>query len=129
MTVNRSGITKGFTLLEVMIAVTIFAAMAVVISGTTSQATDVALTLENKTLAGWVAENQLHQIRLEHSLPNVVGTEIKDEVSMANRDWLVKTKVEQTDFPNVVRVTVTVADPDNSDYQYVSMATIMGAYD
>lgn len=127
LTVLRRRYSSGFTLLEVMIAVTIFASMAVVISGTTSQAADTALTLENKTLANWVAENRLNEIRLTHELP-AVGNR-KSETTMAGRDWLLETQVESTDFPQVVRVTVNVFDAENKEYQYISLATVMGAYD
>jgi prepilin-type N-terminal cleavage/methylation domain-containing protein len=48
MSINSRSGAGGFTLLEVMIALTIFASIAIVISGTTSQAANTLLTLENK---------------------------------------------------------------------------------
>ena len=41
----------GFTLIEVMIAVTVFVAVATTISQTTSQSVGTQLSLENTTLA------------------------------------------------------------------------------
>ena len=51
------GKNKGFTLLEVMIAVTVFAVIATTISQTTSQSVGNLLYLQDKTLASFVAEN------------------------------------------------------------------------
>ncbi|WP_221798638.1 type II secretion system minor pseudopilin GspI [Oceanobacter mangrovi] len=127
MKASSAGRWQGFTLLEVMIALAIFASIAVVVSGTTSQSTDTLLTLENKSLASWVAENRLTELRLNHSLPSVGQS--KDEVEMANREWKLTTRVEATDFPNVVRVTVSVAEVANADSTIATLTTVMGAYD
>lgn len=117
---------RGFTLLEVMIALTIFAAIAMVVSGTTSQATDTLLQLENKTIASWVAENRLAALRTVTPAPETGDSD--DEVEMANRTWRVHTRVEKTQFAGVVRVTVSVAEESQPDYAVVSLATILGNY-
>src|SRR5690606_41115542 len=55
---------RGFTLLEVMIALTIFAAIAIVISDTASQSASSLIHLQDKTLAAMVAENRMAELRL-----------------------------------------------------------------
>ncbi|MCY0965494.1 type II secretion system minor pseudopilin GspI [Parathalassolituus penaei] len=118
--------TRGFTLLEVMIALTIFAAIAMVVSGTTSQSTDTLLQLENKTIASWVAENRIAALRTVIPAPETGDSD--DEVTMANRTWRLHTKVEKTQFNGVVRVTVSVAEENQPDYPLVSLVTILGNY-
>ncbi|MDP2608547.1 MULTISPECIES: type II secretion system minor pseudopilin GspI [unclassified Oceanobacter] len=125
-TFNACRRADGFTLLEVMIALTIFASIAIVISGTTSQAADTLLTLENKTMASWVAENRLAEIRLSHETPKVGTT--RDTVDMASREWQTLTTVISTSWPGVVRVTVDVSLENEPDYILVSLATIMGEH-
>ncbi|MFK4752534.1 MULTISPECIES: type II secretion system minor pseudopilin GspI [Oceanospirillaceae] len=126
MSINSRSGAGGFTLLEVMIALTIFASIAIVISGTTSQAANTLLTLENKTMASWVAENRLTEMRLSHSLPKTGST--RDSVKMVNREWITLTKVEKTDFPAVVRVTVSVSLDNDPDYSLVNLTTVMGEH-
>lgn len=120
---------KGFTLLEVMIALTIFSVIAVTISSTTSQSVNNVLYLEEKVLATWVAENHLVtlSIKAKASQSLLPQTETKDTVEMAGREWQVSTKVEKTDFPGVQRVTVSVALQRDKEYNLSSIATIMGA--
>ncbi|MFL0807249.1 MAG: type II secretion system minor pseudopilin GspI [Oceanobacter sp.] len=121
--------SSGFTLLEVMIALTIFAALAVTISSTASQAVNNTLHLEEKVLATWVAENALTQMRIQTRASQALPpqTQSKDTLEMAGREWVVKTHVEKTDFPGVVRITISVALERDKEYNLASVATILGA--
>ena len=116
--------SKGFTLIEVMIALTVFVAIAVTISQASSQSVGGLLTLQDTTLASFVAENRMTELRLT-GLPSV--GENNDEVQMANRDWRINTKVEKTEFPDTNRVTISVADMENKDNTIFSLTSIMGA--
>lgn len=116
---------RGFTLLEVMIALTIFAAMAMVISDTASQSASSLIHLQDKTLASMVAENRMTELRL-NGLPPL--GERNDQVQMASRDWLITSKVEKTEFPDTHRVTIEVADAANKDAIVATLASIMGKH-
>jgi len=116
---------SGFTLLEVMIAVTVFAVIATTISQTTSQSVGNLLYLQDKTLASFVAENRLTEVRLS-GYPSVGDS--NDVVDMAGREWRVNTKVENTEFPDTRRVTVAVASIDDKESSLATIATIMGKY-
>src|SRR5690554_2547674 len=85
---------QGFTLLEVMVALTVFVAIAVTLSQTASQSIDTTLYLQEKTLASMVAENKLNTLRIE-GLP-AVG-ERKETTRLADRQWQLTTKVEKTE--------------------------------
>lgn len=127
MTGRQLSITKqrGFTLLEVMIAVTIFAVIATTISQTTSQSVGNLLYLQDKTLAAFVAENQLAEVRLA-PFPNV--GDANDVIDMAGREWRVNTKIENTQLPDTRRVTVSVADLSDKDANLATLVTIVGKY-
>ncbi|UTW46752.1 type II secretion system minor pseudopilin GspI [Bacterioplanoides sp. SCSIO 12839] len=123
--IQSPGKQGGFTLLEVMIAVTIFAVIATTISQTTSQSVGNLLYLQDKTLAAFVAENQLAEIRLA-PFPNV--SDSNDVIDMAGREWRVNTKIENTQLPDTRRVTVSVADLNDKESNLATLATIVGKY-
>lgn len=117
--------SKGFTLLEVMIAVTVFAAIAVTISETASQSVNSVLYLQDKTLASMVAENRMTEMRLQ-GLP-AVG-EKNDTVKFANREWHLNIKTTATDFPDTHMVIIAVADITHKDNSILQLTTIMGRH-
>lgn len=115
----------GFTLLEVMVALTVFVGIALTLSQTASQSVDTTLYLQEKTLASMVAENKLNTLRLE-GMP-AVGVR-NDLTRLADRQWHLTTKVEKTEFPDTNRVTVTVALAESKDSPLMSLVTIIGKY-
>lgn len=80
---------KGFTLLEVMIALTIFALIATTLSQAASITVDNQIHIERKLLATWIAENQI--IELRSISFNEVATG-KKEINFADRDWVINTQ-------------------------------------
>ena len=120
MSMNK--INRGFTLIEVMIALSIFAVMAAAISRTASQNADTVLYLEEKTLASFVAENRLNKIKLT-GFP--AATQTKDDVEMASREWHITTIVEETPLPNFRRIEVKVAKMTNKESPLVSLTGFM----
>lgn len=80
----------GFTLLEVMVALTVFALIATTLSQTTASAVDNQLSVEQALFANWIAENEITKLR---SSPwNDIKKNSKD-IFMANQDWTIKTSV------------------------------------
>lgn len=62
---------RGMTLLEVMVAMAIFAIAGLTLMKTVSEQVVALATLEEKTFASWVADNQLVTVRLAGSWPNL----------------------------------------------------------
>lgn len=122
---NHSSSRHGFTLIEVMIALSIFAVMAAAISRTASQNADTVLYLEEKTLASFVAENRLNKLKL---LGYPTATQTKDDEEMAGREWHITTKVEDTPLPNFRRVEIQVAKMTDKENSLVSLTGFMGKY-
>lgn len=115
---------RGFTLLEVMIAITIFAVVASSIASVNSQTTSNLLAMEEKTLAMLVAENRLVEMRLA-GYPNV--SETNDQVDMAGREWFIVTQVEETPLPDTRRVTVAVSREDEGG-ELTRLSTLVGKH-
>ncbi|MCG6938425.1 MAG: type II secretion system minor pseudopilin GspI [Gammaproteobacteria bacterium] len=102
---------SGFTLIEVMIALTIIAiSLGALLSTSGSQANNASY-LKQKTLAHWVAVNELTQIRIGKEFPDVGDK--KGSTSMAKHDWYWIRTTKKTEDKDALEVTFTVyADED-----------------
>ena len=98
--------SRGFTLLEVLVALAIFAVSALVIMEQSTRSVQQLARLEEKTLALWVAENSLAEIRLEQPWPNTGTNEFV--VSSANREWRVEQLIENTSNENLRKIIINV---------------------
>ena len=78
--------SNGFTLLEVMIALTIFALMATTLSQTAAITVDNQIHIEKKLLATWIAENEIIELRSGH-FDNIISS--KKDIKYSARDWIV----------------------------------------
>lgn len=97
----------GFTLLEVLVALAIFALVAASVLTATARSLQTASRLEDKTLAMWVADNQLSEMQLAQS-PPAAGRE-QGEVEFAGRRWQWQSEVQATSEADMRRVTLWVA--------------------
>jgi len=103
----------GFTLIEVMVALTIIAiSLGALLSTSGSQAHNAGY-LKNKTLAHWVAVNELSQIRIAKEFPDLGDK--KGSTSMANHDWYWIRTTKETEDKNARQITFKLfADKDYS---------------
>lgn len=98
---------QGFTLLEVLVALAIFALVAASVLSASARSLQTASRLEDKTLAMWVADNRLTELQLSQS-PLADGRE-EGEVTFAGRRWQWQSEVQGTREPDMRRVTLWVA--------------------
>ncbi len=112
---------RGFTLIEVLVALVIAAlGLAAVLSVVTASARDSSY-LRDKTLASWIALNQITLIRISNSLPSVDKT--TGDVDFANGKWKWQQTVTQTDVPNLRRIDVAVRHAEDPDTAPVATLT------
>lgn len=97
----------GFTLLEVLVALAIFALVATSVLAASSRALKTAARLEDKTFALWVADNRLQEMQLATD-PAAEGRE-QGEDTYAGRRWSWQSEVKATSEPDMRRVTLWVA--------------------
>lgn len=102
----------GFTLLEVLVALAIFALVAASVLTATARSLQIAARLEDKTLAMWVADNRLTELQLEKQ-PVATGDE-QGEVMLAGRRWQWQSEVKTTSEADMRRVTLWVAPVEPS---------------
>jgi len=110
MTINSRA--AGFTLLEVMIALAVFAISAIALLSQSNQSINQILYLEEKSYALWVAENKLTELRLAKEWPPT--GEKKDQVTQFDRDWSIKISVSNTGEKSLRRIDVEVSRAEDT---------------
>ena len=102
---------NGFTLIEVMVALTIIAISLGALLNTSGAQANSASYLKQKTLAHWVAVNELTQMRIDKKFPSLGDK--KGSTSMANHDWYWIRTTKKTEDKDALEVTYTLyADKD-----------------
>lgn len=99
--------SPGFTLLEVLVALAIFAIVAAVVLTAAGRSVNNAGRLEALTLAGWIADNRLTELQLQQPAPSV-GRE-DQELEFGGRQWQTLSEVETSGTPGLLRIRVWVA--------------------
>ncbi len=103
---------KGFTLIEVLVAIAILAVALAATTRAASVATDGALETRQRLLATWAAENRVAEIRARRIFPVVAAT--RYAVTQGRLDLVVDEVVSQTPNPAIRRVDLAVADARDS---------------
>ncbi|WP_312519581.1 type II secretion system minor pseudopilin GspI [Stutzerimonas nitrititolerans] len=105
--VHSEGREGGFTLLEVLVALAIFAIVAAVVLTAAGRSLNNAARLEALTLAGWIADNRLTELQLQQPEP-AIGRETR-ELEYSGRPWQILSEVQASADPGLLRITVWVA--------------------
>ncbi|MCB4796642.1 type II secretion system minor pseudopilin GspI [Pseudomonas sp. NP21570] len=98
---------RGFTLLEVLVALAIFASVSAVVLTAAGRSLTNAGRLEELTLAGWIADNRISELQLQQ-IPPSIGRETQ-ELDYGSRKWQTLSEIEASADPGLLRVTVWVA--------------------
>lgn len=121
--------TKGFTLLEVLIALIFFALIGLVLQQVTAATVSQYHTVRMKTFGSWIAENKLADMRIAATLPS--PREYKEELEFGNFEWQLVSKVQGTQNPDIHRVEIDVfhIDGETSEKRkQTSMTGFIGKY-
>ena len=106
MTYMRAERDTGFTLLEVMVALIIVSLGMIAASAQLGRFAAASFDMEQKTLASWMASNKITELSIAREWPEL-GTQ-QEELEFANRLWLLRTEVLETEVENLRRVDVYV---------------------
>lgn len=117
---------RGFTLVEVLVAVAILALTLGSFVNGASQYADQAHYLREKTLALWVARNRMAEYRLALRWPDIGGED--GHAQMGGRKWQWQTEVKETQDPTVRRVEISVhaIDPESGQVDDNAVAELTG---
>lgn len=114
MTCKATSRNKGFTLLEVLVALTIISlSLGALISTSGSQASSAAY-LKQKSIAHWVAMNEITQLQVEKTWLGKGDT--KGSTEMAGAEWFWTRSVIETEDENAVQVEFRIYLDESREY-------------
>lgn len=99
--------SRGFTLLEVLVALIIVAFALTALAASMSQMIDAANTLRDRTYASWIAQNKITELRLANEVPEVSTT--TGDLEFGNTTWEWEAVVSETGIENFMRIDVSVS--------------------
>ena len=127
---SRNGKGRGFTLVEVMISLAIFAVVSGALVRNASMTVHQTSLVRDRTLAWWVAENYLSEMRSlpreDDNFPSIGSSHLS--VRMARRDWRILVEVNQTENINMRRIKISVYEDNDIDAPLITLSSFMGKH-
>jgi len=121
---------RGFTLIEIMIALAIFAVVSAALIRNASLTVQQTGMIRERTLAWWVAENHLNELRsaprTEQNYPSIGRDRVS--VRMADRDWELLVEVKETENKNMRRIEITAYNENDLEAALVTLSGFLGRY-
>lgn len=114
---------NGFTLIELMIAMAVFAIAGVAVMRATTEHIRAMGIIEEMTMAGYVAENQLQLARLDTRWPPQPA---EGEAEMAKNRWKWVLEVLETDDAEFRMLKVTVRPVEEPERVVSTLQTFIG---
>jgi len=117
--------SRGFTLLELLVAMAILTIVAVTALNNNSTMINNTAYLEEKTLAHWVAMNKAAELRLSDKLVSNEG--LQGVAVMAGRRWRWQATGKETPDPDIQLINIKVrADNDQTETTLTDLTMYMG---
>ncbi|MFU8822395.1 MAG: type II secretion system minor pseudopilin GspI [Gammaproteobacteria bacterium] len=113
---------RGFTLLEVMVALAIVSIGLIAVFNGIIQMAHSTSTLRERALADWIAMNMISQIRISGDFPDVGRFDGSTE--FAGREWRWEADISETGVTDLRRIDMSVAYEDLPD----DVITIMAGF-
>jgi general secretion pathway protein I len=97
---------RGFTLVEVMIALAIIAISLTTIAVVMGAMLNNATTMRDRTFASWIAQNVIVELRLGGTMPELGSR--NGDIEYANTFWDWRVEISETGIENLLRIDVSV---------------------
>lgn len=105
---HRSEKNRGFTLIEVLLALAIIAIAFTALLKATSQDISAATRIKDKTISHWVATQGITLIQLG-LLTSPNNQEISEQTTLFNQKWYWRASIQATTLPEIQKITVSVS--------------------
>ena len=127
---RRHNKQSGFTLLEVMIALAVFAVVSAALVRNAAVAVRQTSQLIDRATGVWVAENHLNALRMApRNAENYPSPGIQRyPITMADRDWLLVVDTQTTENETMRRIYIEVFVEDDEDAAVADLTGFVGQY-
>jgi len=115
---------RGFTLIEILVALAIIAVALAAGMRALAQSADSATALKARTLALWVAQNRLAVAQVATPWP-ALGA-YKGNATQAGAQFLWREAVTTTPNPAFRKIEISVMEPDRPEYQVARLVGFIG---
>ena len=109
---RRNRLQRGFTLMELLVAISILAVTFASLMREGAQVSRNTKIIKDKTIAHWVAMNQAAKLTLDvnvnKSFPRMTTDD--DTVEMAGMEWHVETNITESRNPFLREANIRVSD-------------------
>ncbi|SEN33958.1 general secretion pathway protein I [Pseudomonas sp. ok272] len=102
---------RGFTLLEIMITLVVFATLAAAVLAAGQYALKQNARLEEQLCGVWLADNHLSELQLG-AVPATAGAQLNRH--FAGRDWTVSQVISPAREPGLLAVQLSVSPADSA---------------
>jgi general secretion pathway protein I len=117
--------SRGFTLIEVMVALMVIAIALPALLGAVYRQTEGSAHLRDKSLAQWVASNKLTETRIKQARSGQVFEGKRSGITtMAERDWFWWLDSTVTEVEDFYRIEIRVAAREDGELQ--PLITLVG---
>ena len=122
--------TRGFTLIEIMVSLAVFAVVAAALLKGASQTIYQTGLLQERAIASWVADTRIKEVylakRTAADFPSQ-GSERQDAM-IAGREWEIETRYLGTENRDVLRVEVDVFLSADEQTPRATLVGFIGRY-
>lgn len=128
LTIRRQQVRseKGFTLIEVIVALGIIATAMAAVMMTVSANVRNATGLKERTLSHWVAMNKMNELIIlnEREWPPIKTT--TGSVLMAKHEWYWEQEIEKTEVDTIRRVHIRVRVNEEDEFPTTTLVGFVG---
>ena len=116
--------SRGFTLIEILVALAIIAVALAAGMRALAQSTDSATALKARTLALWVAQDRLAAAQIATPWPALGNYQGNATQAGAQFQW--REAVTTTPNPAFRKIEISVMEPDRPEYQVAHLVGFIG---
>ena len=108
---SRSQCERGFTLVEVLVALVILAVAAAGLIAAAEAHVDTIRAVQSRAAAQWVAENRIAELTISPEAAPKAG----ELVEMLGQSWAVQVSRRPSDDPDLDAMTISVSEPEATE--------------